>query len=221
MALRGKKIEYGRVFSDLNSAKGYSHNEERNNEIKQELQNIEDFFQEKLSNTFSKAIDNFYLNHPSYEVGTISKVIQFIKFILDCYGYNEEEVLEFFKKNRNMIIVNYSDFRARLAIFNHIGLFEEVFFSRYSLLTSLLELCYGVKTSALYSIIFSSKINSYQDLIDVLERIKFSRLEELRHNTPFDSEHLKELDKEMMQMLKVKMSINKFKRQREVKSDEE
>lgn len=158
---------------------------------------------------FLARVKSFYLSNSRISVGTISKNIAFSKYVLECFGYNEEEILKFLLRNRSMVMTNYADFRARLAIFNHFGHFDEAFFKKYNLLMSTAG---TLTTRDAYSILVSRPNITLDEFNVIRNSLSVKQKNELKEVYHLDNKMLRKFDFELQLYLrsKRKENINKL-----------
>lgn len=150
---------------------------------------------------FSENILRFYYRHPRIEVGNVSKTFDFITNILKCYGFNDDEINNFFLTNFKINFSNYDDFRARLAIFNHFGFLDEVLFKKHYLLTRELEENYKITTGKLYAIMEGVKFSSLDELKTIIKKMNLVEVKELQKMFPLKYSTFKAFDDELISSL--------------------
>lgn len=189
--------------------------DDRKNEIKELA------LKYSLSTNVIKRLSKFSLLNNSLECGNITKTADFIVVILkNIYNFTDEEVSEYLNKNAFIMMCSYVDFRARLSIFNHLGLLDEIIFKgTFFLGYEFTKAHYG--TYSLYALIMSKNINSTEELKDLVVRTPESKINNLKKIYPLTRELLLEYDEELLRKIKKESFKLEYLRRRKVRNNGE
>ena len=155
-----------------------------------------------LSEVVAKRIIKDYLLLEDLEIGSITKSVDFISYILkSIYDYTDEEVSNFLNRNALIMVSSYSDLKLRICIFNYIGLLDEAIFKGSAFLThEFTKTHYG--TRSMYAIIMKNNIKSLEELRDRTEKTPEKDLQNLRKEFPITDEVIKKLAEKLQSRIK-------------------
>lgn len=155
-----------------------------------------------INNSSIGGFFKFYILNKKLEVGTVTKSIDYLSYILkNIHGYTHEEVSEFLNKNSSILKSSYADFRARIAIFNHFGMLDDVIFKGYYYLGfQFTEAHFGTRT--LYAVIIKRKINNLDDLEEAVNMTAEKDILKLQQEYPLSDNMLHKMDEELQNKIK-------------------
>jgi len=156
----------------------------------------------------------YYLTKRNLPKGNIINSTDFINYILkNIYNFSSEEVSTFLNKNALIMKSSYTDFRIRLAIFNHIGLLDEIIFKGSYYLTYEFTLStFG--TRSLYAIIMEYGITSLEELKNLQDaNIDINKLKE---KYPLTTEIIHKLNEELERKIR-RLSFQRLREERKLK----
>ena len=144
----------------------------------------------------SSNIVNFYRTG-GVKLGSVLSCADFVNFVMKCKGYKDEEIRQFLLKNIRIIFNKPSNLRYRLAVFNHFGLFDKVFFNGYSLLSSS-----NYSINVMYALLKKEKFDSMSLFADRLRTMTTDEKTFLKNSYPLTNDMLKKFDNAMVNSLK-------------------
>ncbi len=184
-------------------------NRERLARIQSEVQYIRKEY--GLNNLTLNSLAKYANTSRVYRDNNLTKTANFIKEVLLCYGYSSEEITRFMERYKVMFNSNYGDFRYRLALMHHFGVFEHVFFyHQYVLINEFTKEFFSTKD--LFSIMHSNDVSKIPNIEENIISVKKEQLEQMRNSFPFDMETLKKYDSDMIRFLKEKKIQNVVKK---------
>lgn len=166
----------------------------------------------------ANSILKFYLFRKDLPNGDILKSIDLLSLIMKViYEIGDEEISDFLNSNSFIMKLKYSDFRFKLAIFNHIGILEDVIFKAPYYLTYEFTLN-NFDIKSLYSLVTKYDIKTLDDLQNIIKNILPKDLMECKNKFPLSAELACEFDKELVKTINRCTFRYQYKQRRSLKN---